>query len=168
MSHLYFQVDYSALLQSTQVLSQPAHFVESQHSSVHSFVHSSAFSHSPQHSVAAASSAHFVLLLHAHDAARNIAVTTANDINTFFIVTKKLIVTHNNIRQNYCLHFKITRKMSSNTCESGVYIICPVQRPPCHESSRYQYESGERYVRHGNPGLRRHPDSAQAYPFSHP
>jgi hypothetical protein len=71
------------------VLSQPAHFTESQQDFVQ---HVSACAHSlqsPQHSVAAASTAAFsVLLLQAQEAATNIAATTANDINTFFMVTK--------------------------------------------------------------------------------
>jgi hypothetical protein len=78
--------DYSALLQSTHVLSHCAHFVESQHSVAQ---HESAFSQAwsqPSHSVH--STAFSELLLHAHEAAANIAATTANDINTFFMVTK--------------------------------------------------------------------------------
>lgn len=77
--------DYSALLQSTHVLSHCAHFVESQHSVAQ---HESAFSQAwsqPSHSVH--STAFSELLLHAHEAAANMAATTANDINTFFMVT---------------------------------------------------------------------------------
>lgn len=80
--------DYSALLQSTHVLSHCAHFVESQHSVAQ---HESAFSQ-PSHSVHSVHSVHSTafseLLLHAHEAAANMAATTANDINTFFMVTK--------------------------------------------------------------------------------
>ena len=79
------QTNYSALLQSTHVLSHCAHFVESQHSVAQ---HESAFSQAwsqPSHSVH--STAFSELLLHAHEAAANIAATTANDINTFFMVT---------------------------------------------------------------------------------
>ena len=69
------------------MLSHCAHFVESQHSVAQ---HESAFSQAwsqPSHSVH--STAFSELLLHAHEAAANIAATTANDINTFFMVTKK-------------------------------------------------------------------------------
>ncbi len=75
--------------QSTFVLSQVAHFVLSQHSVLHvSALQASAFVH-PSHSVHSVHSvAASELLLHAHEAAANIAAAIANDINTFFIVTK--------------------------------------------------------------------------------
>jgi hypothetical protein len=88
---LSIRLNYSALLQSTQVLSHCAHFVESQHSFSQDASHGfSALSQPAQsaHSVAAHSPAFSELLLHAHEAAANIAAATANDINTFFIVTK--------------------------------------------------------------------------------
>lgn len=79
-------MDYSALQQSVAVLSQhafphsvalsqPAHFAESHLVSQHSV-----FS---QH--ASAASDFLEQLLHAHEAAANIAATIANDITIFFI-----------------------------------------------------------------------------------
>jgi hypothetical protein len=65
---------------SQQALSHPAHFVESQHSFVSSQQASAFFS-----------------LLHEQATAAAIAATIANDINTFFMITNKLIglnITH--------------------------------------------------------------------------
>ena len=71
----------SHCLQHSSCLSQPAHFVESQHS----FWQSSFLSQSAQHSVAAFS-AFFELLQQLHEAAANIAATIAIVINTFFMI----------------------------------------------------------------------------------
>jgi hypothetical protein len=77
------RADYSAFLQSTQVLSHCAHFVLSQ--SAHFALSQQDFVQACSHSVHSSAA---LLLLQAQDAAANIAATTANDINTFFIVTK--------------------------------------------------------------------------------
>jgi primosomal protein N'' len=82
-------MDYSALQQSVAVLSQHA-FSQSAHlsQSAH-FVESHLVS---QHSVfsqhASAASDFLQQLLHAHEAAANIAATIANDIKILFIVNQ--------------------------------------------------------------------------------
>ena len=88
------QGNYSAFLQSTQVLSHCAHLAESQHSLSQALSHSlsQAVSHDfsqPAHSVHSVHSvAALLLLLQAQDAAATIAATTAIDIKIFFMVTK--------------------------------------------------------------------------------
>jgi hypothetical protein len=69
------------------------------------------------------------LLLHAHEAAANIAATTANDINTFFMVTKINLL-------NKTLFGKVTAEF----CKLQIYRpqipICQAQTTPyrkyCH------------------------------------
>ena len=123
---LSIRLNYSALLQSTQVLSHCAHFVESQHSFSQEASHGfSALSQPAQsaHSVAAHSPAFSELLLHAHEAAANIAATTANDINTFFMVTKLIVL-------NKTLPDKGTIEFSKLQIYPTQMPTCQAQTPP--------------------------------------
>ena len=95
-------VSQVAVLSQQALCSQPAHFVESQHS----------FASSQQDSV-------FFSLLHEHATAAAIAATIANDINTFFMITNNLIglnITH--LGQKYSIFYKLQKKVSDQVQKS--------------------------------------------------
>ena len=110
-------VSQVAVLSQQALCSQPAHFVESQHS----------FASSQQASA-------FFSLLHEQATDAAIAATIANAINTFFMITNNLIglnITH--WGQKYSIFNKMQKKVSDQ-----------VQKPPFPRSFRHRDGSGVR------------------------